>query len=276
MPLKPGIGQEISFATEIDEDRKWSNWHFVPVRSGDTVRKIAARYANPDDARRIADKNKIRSLTRKLRGPGVKPKNRLTRIQVPGNLRPSTSFHVLAGEQPPRIVGGYAKFSVVDRPERVGLLQFNGYDPITMEVPIQFEGWTGGGDGTGIERDISLLEEMAGRGNYAGAANGPSAIIRISVTDASGQIVPLVPLNYQWSDENVHAPVWRITNIDWDQDPLRHDNGNRLRQKATVTVMQHTTINLLSKSATSRAKAKKKSKSHLWAEKQGGFGNVPS
>jgi hypothetical protein len=179
------------------------------------------------------------------------------RIKVPAQMRASERFHVLAGDDPPRIVEGYAKFDTVDRPQRTGLISFAGYDPISMEVPIQFEAFQSR-DGSTLERDIALLERMAGRGNFAGAAVGPPPVIRLSVTDNSGKIVPLIPVNYQWSSDNAHAPVWRITAIDWDTHPERNTYGNRIRQKATVTVKQHMVSKAATRSATARNRSKKK------------------
>lgn len=249
-------GQLITFAVEVNADRKYSSYIWVKVNIGDTVRKIASRRGHPEDARRIAKLNKIRSTTRVLRH---RPKRRgdKTRIRVPGILRVSERFHVLAGDQPPRVVGGYQKLETIDRPGRTGLTHFVGYDPITMEVPIRFEGVIDK-DGVGIENRIELLERMAGRGNFKGASAGPAPIIRVSTTDNNGVVVPLIAPNFQWSRQNPSAPLWRIANIEWDEDALRDAHGRRIRQRATVTLQQHTKVSLETRSVTRRSKAKKK------------------
>lgn len=246
------LGQLITFATEQDADRTVPEYIRIEVRVGDTVRKIAARRGHPEDAITIAKINHIRSTTKVLRH---RPKRAgdILHIKVPGNLRRALSFSVLAGAQPPRIVAGYQKLEVVDRPGRTGLTHFTGYDPLTMEVPIQFEQVLGG-DGEGVEDRIGLLERMAGRGNFKGASAGAAAILRLSTTDNAGRIIPLLPPNYQWSRQNPSAPQWRISNIDWDADPLRDEDGNRIRQAATVTVMQHTRLSLEVRSATQRSR----------------------
>jgi hypothetical protein len=104
-----------------------------------------------------------------------------------------------------------------------------------MEVPIQFENVRGSREGLDIERDIALLERMAGRGNFEGAAIGPPPVVRVSTTNSKGEIVPLIPRGYQWSLQNPSAPLWRIAGIDWDTSVpdgvLRNDAGNRIRQK---------------------------------------------
>jgi hypothetical protein len=228
MPRAP-LGQQITFAMETDTDRHYRGSIWIDVKVGDTIRAIAARRGHPEEASSIAKLNKVRSTRTVLRHRPHR-KHDKHRIKVPAQMRASERFHVLAGDDPPRIVEGYAQFDTVDRPQRTSTL----------------------------ERDIALLERMAGRGNFAGAAVGPPPVIRLSVTDNSGKIVPLIPVNYQWSSDNAHAPVWRITAIDWDTHPERNTYGNRIRQKATVTVKQHMVSKAATRSATARNRSKKK------------------
>lgn len=255
------LGQLITFAIEEDEDRRTGKYVWVDVKVGDTVQRIASRRGHPEEARNIARLNDVRSVRTVLLHRPRRARDR-HRIRVPGTLRVADRFHVLAGEKGPRIVDGYAKFETVPRPERTGLTVFTGYNPVTMEVPIRFEAVISR-EAKDLEHDIALLERMAGRGEFAGAARGEPAVIRISTTDNSGQIVPLVPRNYQWTQGNPHAPMWRIIGIEWadePNDPLRGAGGNRYRQSAVVTVQQHTNTTIVSRSASERAKQKKKRK----------------
>jgi hypothetical protein len=244
------LGQLITFAIEADDDKRSSGYIWITLQKGDTVAKVASRRGHPDDARAIADLNGIRSvrtvLTRK-------------RLRVPASAAKSESFHALAGDQAPLIADGYAKFEIVDRPERVGLSHFTGYSPTAMDVAIVFDNVLSG-EGVNIEQDIRLLERMAGRGAFAGSAVGPPPVIRVSSTNGNGDVVPLIPSNYQWSSQNPTAPLWRISGLDWDAEPLRNNSGNRIRQKVTVNLQQHTSLSLASRSVTVRAKSKKKKK----------------
>lgn len=244
---KGRYGQLITFSTERDEDQRLSKWVWVHARKGETVRKIATRRGHPEDARRIADENKIRSASKVLK------KGR--RIKVPGEAKATAGFSAYAGDQPPRITSGYAKLSILDRPNRMGLVQLDGYDPMEMEVPLRFlaDDMT---NGTHVERDCTKLEQLAGRGQFHGTASGPAAIVRVSTTDGNGYVVPLIPSNYQWSHQNPSAPIWRIASIDWDADPRRDGHGRRVDQQATVTLWQHTRINLTVRSASHRAKGR--------------------
>jgi len=250
------LGQLITFAIEADADADFKKYIWVRVKKGDTVKKIASRRGHPEDARKIARLNKIRSVTKVLRHR-PKRKGDKTRIRVPGTLRRGDTFSVLADDAPPRIVGGYQKLETIDRPGRTGLTHFVGYDPITMEVPIRFEQYLGR-DSQGIEDRITLLERMAGRGNFKGASAGPAPVLRLSVTSDAGTVVPLIPSNYQWSRQNPSAPLWRVADISWDEDPVRDDSGRRLRQRAVVTVQQYTRLSLETRSVSQRSKNKPK------------------
>ena len=103
-----------------------------------------------------------------------------------------------------------------------------------------------------IERDIQVLERFAGRGDYPGAAFGPPAVVRISATDSSGVESRCCRVTYQWSQQHLNAPLFRISNIAWDAGALRLDNGNRVRQTATVTATQYTPIHFVIRSVAQR------------------------
>jgi hypothetical protein len=205
------LGQTLVFAIEKDPDQRFADWVWIHAPKGWTVMKLAAKRGHPEDARVIADENGIRSVYSKF--------GKAHRLKVPGEMVASASFEVLAGDTPPRIVGGYAKFDKLDRPQ---------------------------------------LERMAGRGNFEGAAVGPPPVVRIGTFDSDGKVVPLIPANYQASRQNATAPLWRVADIAWDESPLRNGGGNRIRQLATVTVQQHTPVSLPTRSAAKRSKSKKK------------------
>jgi hypothetical protein len=226
----------------------------VHAKTGDTIRTIAARYGRPDlwqtilqlNSRvRIENGHFLRSATQVLK-PG-------TTIRLPGTLVPSDEFSVLCGDNRPTIADGYAMYDVVSRPGRIGVSRFLGYNPFSMPIDIQFEAFDTG-DGTATETKIAALERMAGRGDYAGAAVGPPAVIRVSVTDANGDVVLLIPSNYQWTPDNPAAPLWRITDISWAGGDYSDDKGQRIRSAATVTLTQYTPLTLVKRSASQRAR----------------------
>jgi hypothetical protein len=273
----PPTGQTITFAIEVDEDQaeRLKHWIRIPVRPGDTVAKIAARRGHPEDVQAIVKRNRTVKGKRPLRSGRTilrhhKSASLATRrkdrhqLWVPGELHKSLSFSALAGDEPPRPVDGYAKFSTLDRPERVGVTTFDGYNPFVLEVPIQFEAWADqggavqGNEGEQIERDIRLLERMAGRGDFKGANVGPPPVIRISSTNSQGRVVPLISDQFQLAPGAGDGPLWRVAGIEWGDGALRSSSGNRLRQQCTVTLQQHTNVKLATRSASGRNRRRRR------------------
>ena len=259
------LGQMITFGAEIDPDSSTKRNVWIRARRGDTVHAIAARRGHPELAAQVLALNKGRDvLPHPKRKPHHKvppiPKLRTMKqvlranapILLPGIMRNGEFFSVHAGDSAPTITAGYAKYDTVDVPGRLGISRFLGYDPIAIDIPIQFEGYTVPGAGAAIERDIQVLERFAGRGDYPGAAFGPPAVVRISATDSSGVPVALLPPDYQWSQQHLNAPLFRISNIAWDAGALRLDNGNRVRQTATVTATQYTPLQFVKRSVAQR------------------------
>lgn len=265
------IGQMITFAAEVDPDATFSKYVWVKARQGDTIRAIAARRGHPENASTVLSLNKGRDiLVRPRRRPHMPvhaiPRLTMTTqklrpgasIRLPGTLAFGESLSVHAGDNPPVVTAGYAKYDIVAVPSRVGINRFLGYDPLAIDIPVQFEAYASQ-VGADVENDIQKLERFAGRGDYRGAANGPPAVLRISVTDNSGYVVPLIAADYQWSVQHQHAPLWRISAIVWDAGALRSPQGRRVRQTATVTVTQYTPLKLVVRSTAQRAQQKGRS-----------------
>jgi hypothetical protein len=263
MPLGR-IGQLITFAAEIDPDSTYTRYVWIRANKGDTLLKIAARRGHPELAADLLVLNKGRDvLVHPKRVPGHKvkpvPKLRATTntlragasLRMPGIMKAGEVLSVQAGNEAPTVKSGYAKYDIVAIPGRVGVNRFLGYDPLAIDVPIQFEQYTTQA-GDGVEADIQKLERFAGRGDYPGAADGPPAVLRVSVTDNLGHIVPLIPPDYQWSRQHQHAPLWRISGIAWDAGSLRTVSGYRVRQTATVTITQYTPLVFVKRSVAQR------------------------
>ncbi|HEY1437370.1 MAG TPA: hypothetical protein VGG82_07695 [Casimicrobiaceae bacterium] len=253
----------------LDPDENYTRYLNVRVGSNQTIKKLAAQRGEPNMAAEILKLNKgkhilpiVRDKHHKIvkRQPGLRSVTQKLRdhatVRIPGTLKSGDAFSVLAGDNRPKITAGYAKYDTVDVPSRIGLSRFDGYDPVAMEIAIQFEAYTGD-DITWVERDIQKLERMAGRGQYPGAAIGPPSVIRLSVSDNQGNIVPLIPTNYQWTPHNTHAPLYRITGIVWADGAQSDDKGRRTRQLATVTVTQYTPLIWTIRSASQRSRTKR-------------------
>jgi hypothetical protein len=79
-------------------------------------------------------------------------------------------------------------------------------------------------------------------------------VLRVSATDKHGNVVPLIPADYQWSEQHQNAPLFRISAIAWDASPLRNHRGHRIRQLATVTVTQYTPLHFIERSVSRRTR----------------------
>lgn len=245
MPLGK-LGQLITFSIDLSADEQFSQFIWIRAKHGDTVAKIAARRGHPEQARAIAELNHIRGIHRPLK--------KGERLRIPGTLKKGDVVHVLPdSDKPPIVQGGYAKFDTVAVPGRKGISRFIGYDPIPFDVPLQWEAFVSD-DGQSVEDAIRTLERMAGRGHFSGSAVGPPAVIRVSVTDNHGNVVPLIPTNYQWTPSNPTAPLWRISNIAWGGGARRNGAGRRIRESAVVSLVEYTPIHIVERSVTKRAK----------------------
>jgi hypothetical protein len=268
------LGQLITFASVLDPDAHYAAFVWIRAKHGDTLARIARRRGHPEWAPQILKLNLGRDV---LPHPKRRPhhpappipklrniKQRLrtnARIKLPGTMGPGYECQVLAGDNPPTVTSGYAKFDTVDVSGRIGINRFLGYDPLELTVPIQFQGFVGDPknrapgnlpDGGGsIDQRITILERMAGRGDFPGAGQGPPAVIKVTVTDntTKASLVPLIPLNLQ-------AMNWRITAIAWDANALRNDLGRRVVQTATITLTQYTPTQYVQRSLAQRTRSK--------------------
>jgi hypothetical protein len=178
----------------------------------------------------------------------------------------SHKFDCLAGDSAPTIVGGYAKWQVVDRPLQRGLTTFQGYDPMSISLSLRFirlddrGGWIKDDPaGMTIEKQIEVLEWMAGESIEA----GPSPLVWVSTFNAAGKTAPLIPYEYQATTKNVPRifgggddTPWIVTALAWDTNAIRNEGGLRIRQDATVT-LQYYSVPSYTGNAFARTKARR-------------------
>lgn len=126
---------------------------------------------------------------------------------------------VMRGATGPKILSGYARWDVVDRPRRTSVTTFRGSDPLRVSVPILFDGWI---DNEPVEIKISNLERMMM------AAGSEPPIVKINDGIAGG--MPRKGIG------------WIIETIEWGDTQLWDFNPKgvlvRFRQDATVNVME--------------------------------------
>lgn len=149
-------------------------------------------------------------------------------------------IEVLAGEGSPTPSGGYAKWAHVQRPQRKALTVLEGYEPFTLTVPILFDAVRTNGVQEDIENKIQWLEWMAGRGNKQTKGfrdgTGKPPLIEIYASRGSERDSPLIAPYFQGGLK------WFIDDIQWgEQYPqvMRSPGGARVRQAATVKLVEH-------------------------------------
>ena len=240
----------VTFASIIDPDFACTSRIVVRVTKHErTIYRICANRGHPDRANEVAQINHVRDVYKSARR---------ARDHPAGISRATFNFDVFFQDgKRAAIKDGYAMFETVDRYNEKGITHFTGYNPMAMDIPVHFEGYTRDlGAGAAIEGDIRALERMAGRGSgYPGAAHGPPAIIRVTVTNA-GKTIPLVPPLISVEPGREHE----------DRHPVAHQRdrlgrGRALRRPGQPhppdrdgALFEHTPITLLS-TASQRGKA---------------------
>jgi LysM repeat protein len=152
------------------------------------------------------------------------------------------------GEGSPKIASGYGKWTIIERWRRRAITEWNGTEPLRLWIPITFEAWKSG-KGAELERDITTLERMAGIADAdPDAPLSPPATL---IVDSDG----FIPHDVR-SDRTRR---WVIENLEWADDSLRNDAGNRVRQPAALTLLEFGDDAALGKqSATLRRRTAKK------------------
>ena len=77
-----------------------------------------------------------------------------------GKHHEEKTFRGIANSESIVATEGYAKYAHVPRPQRVAVTVIEGYEPMTITVPLLLDKTTGGD----VESDIQALEWMGGQG----------------------------------------------------------------------------------------------------------------
>lgn len=127
---------------------------------------------------------------------------------------PARVIHARMGEASPKIVDGYSKWELVDIPHGEALTQWNGSNPLAIELSLVWDGWR---SGVSVENGVTKLEKMAGLGRE-----------------------DRVPAMLHWSGnyrhDYQHDPDidWYIETVDWGDN--MGEEGLTLRENVTVTI----------------------------------------
>lgn len=138
---------------------------------------------------------------------------------VDGSVRPVTAYW---GEDAPHFTAGFGGWDVVTRPRRTSGTQWNGKDPLQMEIPILFDGWI---SGEPVEDDIMRLTHMAW-------------------PPKEGEEPPKIKVGGGTPGDTF---TWVINDLQFGTNVIRDfDRGSlvRYRQDCTVVLLQHIDVDL--------------------------------
>lgn len=165
---------------------------------------------------------------------------------------PHYEVECLLGDGSGNPTSGYGGWEKIKRDRRISLTEWDGKDPLEIDIPILFENWVQGGS---LEGDIKTLEKIAGLGHKDG---GEPPLMTFN----SGGVI-----SHDYHDAPKHD--WVVSNLVWG-DCIKNDYGNRVRQVATVTVTQFIDDDVLSKlSAAAKRRQKNKGKIKKGTERSG-------
>lgn len=174
--------------------------------------------------------------------PRKKPKKKPeAQVVAPGELFIRTSdigspqsILCYLGMDAPKVVDGYAMWTLVPRKRRKALLEFTGKNPLAVEVSFLINRYDqqikDENDGTArdklspgltTENQILLLEKFAGRG--AGGMKEPPKLLWYAHAP----------------HDNADNPglLWVVERLEWGES-MRNDAGNRIRQWGTMTLRE--------------------------------------
>lgn len=134
--------------------------------------------------------------------------------------QPKLSVTAMRGVTPPVPAGGYGGWTLIARPKRKSLTQWDGIEPRRILVPIIL-GMTPAGDGLA---DDTTCEPARDR------------LERMAQPPAVGSQPPIVTV----TGAVPHASVaWVIEDFDWDPNPDYSRRGFIVRQAVTVHLLEH-------------------------------------
>jgi hypothetical protein len=147
---------------------------------------------------------------------------------------PPTDLSVLLGVDRPDVSSGYGGWVEVERPKRSTVTTWRGQPARRMSISILFDAFAAGAS---VEDDLRTLERMA-----LPRPGGQPPTVRVS---APGGVIP--PF--------YEGMTWVVDAITWG-DALMNAFGNRIRQAATVTLLEYVADTLIKVSPAKRRRAK--------------------
>jgi hypothetical protein len=129
---------------------------------------------------------------------------------------PAMNLHTQLGPELPQITGGFGGWEVTERPRAVGMTTWTGVPPFELSLNILLYTSADLSESVGVEAKIRGLIDVA-----RGTEDHTPGIVRIDG-------IPGLP-----------ADRWVITNIDWGDAVRGREEMHRIRQLATLTLLEY-------------------------------------
>lgn len=126
---------------------------------------------------------------------------------------PPMSFSAMMGGNGAVVDGGYGGWSVVNRPKKVGMTQWDGREPFSMQIELIIDGWR---SGEPVEIRCTTLERMA-------------------LPPVPGAQPPTLRISGNLPHTDL---TWALNGIEWGASLRDPKTGLRLRQIATIKLLQ--------------------------------------
>lgn len=127
----------------------------------------------------------------------------------------------LLGQEAPQLTGGVGGWEAVNRPNRRPLSVWRGVqEPLRMVLPLLLDKWDDSASGRSVEAECRVLERMGGLDR-----NDPEPPILI------------VEGSLPHDESRAKSNRWVIEGLEWGDALRRAEDGHRVRQEVTVTLM---------------------------------------
>jgi hypothetical protein len=150
--------------------------------------------------------------------------------------KPPMSFTCWLGDDGAKPTGGYGGWNIIDRPRRIGITQWDGRQPLQMDVAILIDGFLANDN---VETECRVLEAMAFSG------------------DGAGEEPPVITISGDFVPHSAPTTEWIINGIQWGNTLRRTSDGKRLRQEAIVGLIRYSKYDKVQLSAAKRKRKKK-------------------
>lgn len=163
------------------------------------------------------------------------------------NLVTGENFKANFGDGPALVTEGYGGWRVINRPREVGIVEWEGRNPMLIEIPFLLDYIMAEIDedpGEKCEEQVSRLERLCGLGGHS----------RPPVCTIQGR--GLIPHDETNSGKGVHK--WVVENVTWDANMETRSiggTGNRLQCGGKISLRQYITAEDILKRLSSKSRA---------------------